>query len=201
MSVAFQRVKMRFTRAAVDHVRVVVDSANSAIGTITGPFNEFVGKMTNDAPWLAFVLASGAFMACPLLAYPWIKRWLLADPREARERERVRLCLQKGIDPFPTIQHKDYTFGNLAPSMQSNSDSSPVEASWEYQAMQRYFDAKKKLRSEFGDNETAPHDVAKMLRLKEELALVSQDMSKVPIGWEPKSLTFTDRKDVNVMKS
>lgn len=200
MSIAFQRLKMRFTRSAVDHVRVVVDSANHAIGTLTGPFHEFVSRMSNDAPWIFFVLASGFFMACPLIAYPWIKRWLLADPRDERERERVRLCLQKGIDPFPTIQHKDYVYGNLAPSMQSSSDTSPVEASWEAQAMFRYFDAKKKLRSEFGDEVSAPHDVAKMIRLKEELAAAQRDKSVI-IGWEPKSVTFTDRKDVNVMKS
>lgn len=191
-------MQMKATRLGADAMRKVVDKVNGGILFTAGPVVEFVKKVSFDAPWLFLIATTGTFMLCPLIAYPWVKRWLLKDPREAREAERVRMCLEKGIDPFPTIQHKDFVFGNMMPAFQRDADEAPRAASWEHSAMIRYREAKAKLIAETGGD--VEKDVETLKKLREELRRAS-NQERTSYAVEPEGLTFRPREGVNVLRS
>lgn len=194
------KAQLRITRKTVDFMRKSVDKVNSGISFVTGPLFVYVRRVTNDAPWLIVLGSTMMFSCCPLIIYPWVKKWLLSDPRQAREIERVRLCLQKGIDPFPTIQHKDFVYGNVVPAFQTDVSHAPKESSWEHQAMIRYREEKAKLLEDMGKaGFDVDRGVGELLRLRNELKIAHKD-AKESFDLEPAGVTFGRRTDVDVME-
>lgn len=192
---SFTKAQLKFTRSTVNVMRSSVDKVNQAIFYVTGPFAQWFNKISRDAPWMIAVGATGVFMCCPLLVYPWVKPYLLSDERVSREAERVRLCLQKGIDPFPTIQHKDFVYGNLVPALQTKTEHAPKESSWEHRALLRYREEKEKLLKDMG---TAGYDVdrsvVELLKLREDLT-AAMKAEKDSYALEPAGLTFGKREN------
>lgn len=195
---AFTKMQMKATRVTNDYMRKVVDKINGGIQFAAGPVQENFRKATFDAPWVILLIGTTIFMSCPLIAYPWFKEWFLNDVRAQRESERVKLCLEKGIDPYPTLQHKDYVHGNVMPALQYDQDHSPKVASWEHAAMVRYNEAKAKLVKETSaDPELG---VVALKKLREELREERLKM-RMSFDPEPEGMRFTRGSGVNVMNS
>ncbi|CUI15565.1 transmembrane protein, putative [Bodo saltans] len=196
---SFTKMQLRATRKTVDFMRGSIDKVNSAVSFATGPLFNYVRRITHDAPWIIIMGTAFVFSSCPLVVYPWIKTWLLDDERARREVERVRLCLQKGMDPFPTIQHKDFVYGNVAPAFQTDVSHAPLESSWEHSAMVRYRKEKEALLKGMGEEGyDVDRSVAQLLKLRETLKVAHKE-AKESFELEPAGLTF-GRREVNAMK-
>jgi hypothetical protein len=196
---AFTKMQLRVTRKTVDFMRGSIDTVNSTIGFVTGPLFNYVNRITHDAPWIIILFTAMSFSSCPLIVYPYVKVWLLDDERARREVERVRLCLQKGIDPFPTIQHKDFVYGNVVPAFQTDTSHAPLESSWEHSAIVRYRQEKDALLKGMGtEGYDIDRSVAQLLKLREKLKAAHKE-AKESFDLEPEGVTF-GRREVNSMK-
>ncbi|KAH9577307.1 hypothetical protein LSM04_002248 [Trypanosoma melophagium] len=197
MSLAFTRFKLRCTTYTVNVLRRFCDNFNIAVASVADPLRRVGHRIGEESPWVVVLFASMGVSLLPLLLYPTLRPLLVADPRRDREEERVRLCLQKGIDPYPYMRHKDYVFGNTAPATQSEEEV-PLSAAWEHQAMLEFQRAKEKLRQEVGGN--VEDSVAKMLALREEMRKEFR-RNQHAVSKEPKNLIFGKRDDVDKMQS
>jgi hypothetical protein len=197
MSLAYQRMKMRATTAVVNHMRSFCDGCNVVLTTVTSPFRKIVSRINNESPWVVTIGACTFVTIIPLIGYPLIKKYVMPDERAAAEAERVRLCLQKGIDPYPYMRHKDYVYGNNAPVM-SRGGQWPERIGWEYEALSEFQRRKEELRKEVGGN--VEDTVQKLMELKEEQRKLF-DSERRHAGEEPRNLVFRGREDVDQLKS
>lgn len=197
MWLGYQRLKMRATTVVVDHVRSFCDGCNVVFHTVTGPFRRIGSRIGSEAPWVIGIGACTFVTIIPLVCYPMIKKYVMTDPRAEAEAERVRLCLQKGMDPYPYMRHKDFVYGNNAPVMAFNGQM-PDRVGWEYDALTEFHRRKEELRKEVGGS--VDDTVQKLMKLREE----QQEFYKSEhrkLGQEPKDLIFRGREDVNQLKS
>ncbi|KAG5494110.1 hypothetical protein JKF63_01945 [Porcisia hertigi] len=197
MSFAYQRMKMRATTAAVDHMRSFCDGCNLVLRAVTHPFRRLSERVRAEAPWVTTVVASTLVTALPLIFYPYVKKYVLNDERAAAEAERVRLCLQKGIDPYPYMRHKDFVYGNSAPVL-ANQEQIPKRIGWEFNALENYYKRKEELRHEVDGN--IDDTVQKLMELKKEQRGVYDSMRGKP-GREPSNLIFHSRSEVTQLPS
>ncbi|KAG5493354.1 hypothetical protein GH5_02098 [Leishmania sp. Ghana 2012 LV757] len=197
MSFTYQRMKMRATTVAVDHMRSFCDGCNLILHAVTHPFKRLVGRVKDEAPWVNTLMACTLVTALPLIFYPYVKKYVLNDERAAAEAERVRLCLQKGIDPYPYMRHKDFVYGNSAPIF-ADKEQIPKRIGWEFSALENYYKRKEELRQEVGGsiNDT----VQKLMALKKEQRSMYDSMRGKP-GTEPRDLIFHGQKEVNRLTS
>lgn len=197
MSLGYQRMKMRATTAVVDHVRSFCDGCNVVLTAVGRPFRRVASRINSEAPWVVALGACTFITIIPLTTYPLIKKYVMPDPRAAAEAERVRLCLQKGIDPYPYMRYKDHVYGNAA-SITATEDQHPDRGTWEDQAVSELLRRKEELRREVGGdiNDT----VEKLMRLKEQHKALYQTQIRNR-GVEPTDLVFQGRKDVDQLKS
>ncbi|KAG5468429.1 hypothetical protein LSCM1_02409 [Leishmania martiniquensis] len=197
MSFTYQRMKMRATAVAVDHMRSFCDGCNLVLGAFTHPFKRVLGRVKAEAPWVNTLVASTLVTILPLMFYPCIKEYVLHDERSAAEAERVRLCLQKGLDPYPYMRHKDFVYGNAAPILASK-EQIPTRVGWEFSALDAYCKRKEELRQEVGGS--LDDTVEKLMALKRKQRSMYDSMSGKP-GTEPRDLIFHGRNDVNQLRS
>ncbi|RNF27241.1 uncharacterized protein Tco025E_00549 [Trypanosoma conorhini] len=197
MSLAFTRFKLRCTTYTVDVVRRFCDGCNAVLSAVGAPLASLGHRIGQESPWVVILFASSGISVFPLLLYPVLKPYLMNDIRWQKEEERVRLCLQKGIDPYPYLRHKDYVFGNVVPATQSEEEV-PLEVSWEHQAMEEFQRAKEKLRKEVGGD--VNDSVAKLMALRENLRR-EFERSRHAVSNEPRNLIFGRRGDVDSMRS
>ncbi|KAG8347082.1 hypothetical protein TRVL_02100 [Trypanosoma vivax] len=179
-------MKMRFTTRSVDVMRRFCDHCNGVIASFAGPMRRVGRRIGQESPWVVVIFASSLITVFPLILYPRLKPYLADDTRYRKEEERVRLCLQKGIDPYPYMRHKDYVFGNVVPATQSEGEA-PVSAAWEHQALVNFQRAKEELRKEVGGD--VNDSVAKMMALRAELRK-EFERQRHAVSVEPKNLIF-----------
>lgn len=196
MSLGYQRFKMRATTAVVDHMRSFCDGCNVVFLSITRPFSRIGQRIGAEAPWVVGIAACTFVTIIPLVFYPFIKKYVMPDPRAEAEAERVRLCLQKGIDPYPYMRHKDFVYGNNAPVLTFEGQR-PERVAWEYDALAEFHKRKEELRKEVGGNEN--DTVEKLMQLKAEHHKFYETERRH--AEEPKDLVFYGRKDVDQLKS
>jgi hypothetical protein len=109
------RYKMKFIKTGVDQVKKGIDQMNKVTGAVQRQAAAFFGLLELEAPWV-FALGWSFFSIwVPLIIFPYIRPLFVKDSRQEAEEERVRLCLQKGIDPYPYLTHRDTYFGVIAP--------------------------------------------------------------------------------------
>ncbi|RNF08582.1 hypothetical protein TraAM80_02691 [Trypanosoma rangeli] len=120
------------------------DRCNTVLSAVGAPFALIGQRIGQESPWVVIIFASSRISVLPLLLYPVLKPYLMNDIRWQKEGEHVRLCLQKGVDPYPYLHHKDYVFGNVVPATQSEEEV-PVEVAWEHRAVEEFQKAKEKL--------------------------------------------------------
>ncbi|CAJ1007972.1 hypothetical protein Q4I28_003285 [Leishmania naiffi] len=193
MSFTYQRMKMRATTVAVDHMRSFCDGCNLVLGAVTHPFKRLIGRVKAEAPWVNTAVACTFITILPLIFYPYIKKYVFNDERAAAEAERVRLCLQKGIDPYPYMRHKDFVYGNSAPVL-ANEEQIPKRIGWEFNALENYYKRKEELRQEVGGN--IDDTVQKLMELKREHRGMYDRMRGKP-GTEPRDLIFRGSSEVD----
>ncbi|GET92449.1 hypothetical protein, conserved [Leishmania tarentolae] len=197
MSFTYQRLKMRATTVAVDHMRSFCDGCNLVLSAVTHPFKRIVGRMKAEAPWVNTLVACTLVTALPLIFYPYVKKYVLKDERAAAEAERVRLCLQKGIDPYPYMHHKEFVYGNAAPIL-ANENQIPKRIGWEFRALENYYRRKEELRQEVDGN--IDDTVEKLMALKREKRALYDSM-RGKAGTEPRDLIFHGGKEVDKLTS
>ncbi|KEG14260.1 hypothetical protein DQ04_00551120 [Trypanosoma grayi] len=188
---------MRCTTYTVDVMRRFCDGCNTVIAIAADPLRRLGHRIAQESPWVVVMFVSSGIAVFPLILYPVLKPYLMNDTRWIKEEERVRLCLQKGIDPYPYMRHKDYVFGNVVPATQSEEEA-PLSASWEHRAMLDFQRAKEELRKEVGGN--VEDSVAKLMALRAELRR-EFERNQHTVSSEPKNLIFRGRKDVDTLKS
>nr|CCC89973.1 unnamed protein product [Trypanosoma congolense IL3000] len=193
MSVAWTRFKMRLTTRTVDVMRTFCDRCNNVIAGFVGPVSRLGKRIGQESPWVVVLFVSSGITVFPLIFYPVLKPYLMDDQRYKKEEERVRLCLQKGIDPYPYMRHKDYVFGNVVPATQSEEEA-PLTASWEHQAMLHFQKAKEELRKEVGGD--VNDSVVKLMALREELRKEFK-RERHAVSEEPANLVFNRKRDTN----
>lgn len=197
MSLAYHKLKLRATQTVVGRARDFCDGANIVLATFMLPFQRLGNRINAEAPWVVFVAACTLSMVIPLMAYPWVKPYITHDARAEREEERVRLCVQKGIDPYPYMSHKDSMHGNNIPAFGREREY-PKSAAWEYELMEEYLQRKDELRAEVGAE--ADESVDRLLKMRaarkrEYLAL------KGRVQTEPHNIVFQGRPDVDKLHS
>ncbi|KAK7195897.1 hypothetical protein NESM_000522400 [Novymonas esmeraldas] len=197
MSFTYQRMKMRATTVVADNMRSFCDGCNLVLDAIAHPFRRVAKRVRSEAPWVNTVVASTLVTILPLITYPVIKKYVLKDERAAAEAERVRLCLQKGIDPYPYMRHKDFVYGNYAPVL-SNEEQIPKRIGWEFAALETYHARKEELRQEVDGN--VDDTVQKLMELKKEQHREYKKMRSSACV-EPADLIFHGREDTDVLKS
>lgn len=197
MSLGYQRMKMRATTVVVDHMRSFCDGCNIVFNTVARPFRKVADRINSEAPWVVGIGACTFVTIIPLIAYPYIKKYVMPDERATAEAERVRLCLQKGIDPYPYMRHKDFVYGNNAPIM-SGSGQTPERVGWEYDALEHFQRRKEELRKEVGGN--LDDTVQKLMELRKQRVEFYQ-AERRNIKQEPKDLIFRGRSDADELKS
>ncbi|ESL09658.1 hypothetical protein TRSC58_02619 [Trypanosoma rangeli SC58] len=197
MSLAFTRLKLRCTTYAVDVMRRFCNRCNTVLSTVGAPFASIGQRIGQESPWVVIIFVSSGISVFPLLLYPVLKPYLMNDVRWQKEEERVRLCLQKGVDPYPYLRHKDYVFGNVVPATQSGEEV-PVEVAWEHQAVEEFQRAKEKLRKEVGGD--VNDSVAKLMALRAELRR-EFGRNRHAVSNEPRNLIFKGRNDVDSVLS
>ncbi|RNC46944.1 hypothetical protein TcCL_NonESM03205 [Trypanosoma cruzi] len=197
MSIAFTRFKLRCTTYTVDFMRRFCDRCNVVLSALSSPFAQIGQRIGQESPWVVIIFASSIISIFPLLFYPLLKPYLMNDVRWQQEEERVRLCLQKGIDPYPYMRHKEYVFGNTVPASQSEEEV-PLEVSWEHRAVVEFQKAKEKLRKEVGGDVT--DSVAKLMALRAELRR-EFEKSRRGVSEEPENLIFKGQRDVDGRQS
>lgn len=197
MSLAYHRTKMRLTTLSVNHARSFCDGCNVVLHTVAYPFRRIGQRISAEAPWVTALFACTFVTIIPLVLYPYIKPWVFEDKRAKMEAERVRLCLQKGMDPYPYMRHKDYVYGNNV-ALTVLDGETPATVGWEHESIVEFQRRKEELRKEVGGN--IEDTVDKLLRLKkQQRAEYESQRGKMPV--EPRNLVFYGRKDVDVLKS
>lgn len=132
----FTRMQMRATTQSVNLIRTAVDFINLGINKVYAPIGRAVHKLNNDYP-LFVVMYSGMFIAAvPIVLYPIYVRYIESSTRKQLERERVKLCLEKGIDPFPMIRYKEHVHGNSNQIYSFSPSDAPDDASYEHRAVE-----------------------------------------------------------------
>ncbi|KPA82488.1 putative mitochondrial hypothetical protein [Leptomonas pyrrhocoris] len=197
MSLGYQRMKMRATTVVVDHMRSFCDGCNVVLNTVARPFRMVASRIQSEAPWVVAVGASTFITLVPLVSYPLIKKYVMPDERGAAEAERVRLCLQKGIDPYPYMRYKDYVYGNNAPVM-ATAEQMPKRAGWEYDALNEFLRRKEELRKEVNGN--VDDTVQRLMELKKQQAAFYKS-KRGHFVVEPPDLIFHGREDVDQVRS
>ena len=135
-SIAFTRFKMQATTHSINHLRTLIDGVNSVIYRVYTPIKHKIDSVVSDYP-IIFVFVTGcSAMFAPWMIYPVYIRYKQGLERNRLERERVELCLQKGIDPFPTIRWKEHVWGDRNQSMTSDSSQHPLESVWEFRSIE-----------------------------------------------------------------
>ncbi|EPY29961.1 hypothetical protein STCU_04305 [Strigomonas culicis] len=157
------------------------------------PFRMMNNRLHAEAPWLVSLGMLMVASAIPLLAYPYVKEYMSQGKRQRLEEERVRLCLQKGVDPFPLMRHKDLVFGHQTIGQKTESQY-PTAASWEYQSVLNFHREKEKLREEVGGD--VEDSVQKLLALR---AKCDEKARKSIV--EPPGLVFRGRDDTDQVRS
>lgn len=196
MSIAYTRFKMNLTTRFVDHARSFCDGCNIVINAVATPFQRLKNRVMLETPWVIVVFAAVFAGGIPLVGYPYLKPLLMTDRRRETEEERVRLCLQKGIDPYPYMRAKEFVYGNSVTSL-SWEGQTPDDCAPEYQVVDAFEQRREKLAEEVNMNiETS---VQCLLALREEQKELLK--KKTGLATEPKSLIFKGRDDVNVLKS
>ncbi|CCW60770.1 unnamed protein product [Phytomonas sp. EM1] len=197
MSVAYHRLKMKLTRGAVGYARNFCDGCNHVISFFVSPFSRIGKRISAEAPWVVFILASTFVMVIPLLAYPYLKPIIGRNPRHDEEEERVRLCLQKGIDPYPYMRHKELVYGNKVTAF-STEKQNPKDSAWEYTSLLEFQRRKEELRQQVGGD--IGDTVQKLLDLRKQQQ--RQFASRhTQINQEPKDVTFPGRSDSDQLLS
>ncbi|EPY41848.1 hypothetical protein AGDE_02075 [Angomonas deanei] len=147
MSFAYQKAKMQLTSKTVRVARRAVDGTNLLIQGVIAPFSRISATIKREAPWVSGLLVIGALSTIPLVIYPYLKPYF-KDTRQLQEEERVRLCLQKGIDPYPYMRHKDHVQGANVPILMVGEG--PRGAVPEYTAIDRFIQRKEALLKQTG---------------------------------------------------
>lgn len=136
MSLAFTRFKLQATTHSINYLRTMIDGVNSVIYRVYTPVKQKVDSFVADYP-IIVVFSSGCLaMFAPWFVYPIYMRYKQGLERNRLERERVELCLQKGIDPFPTIRWKEHVWGDRNQSMTTDSSQHPLESVWEFRSVE-----------------------------------------------------------------
>lgn len=195
MSLAYHRFKMKATAASVSTMRSFCDGCVTVLNVFAKPIIGLMGRVEAESPWVVVVIATTLISAVPILSYPLLKPYFAKDERALLEEERVRLCLQKGIDPYPYLTTKDLEFGRVTPS-QHQEDEVPKVLGNEQEAMAAFDARKEELLKELGGDPNTSLTALMALREKRR-----QEMASSPPLVEPKHLTFWGRPDVNQLKS
>lgn len=193
MRLSFHRFQLKATTATVNHMRYFIDGCTRVYHTALTPFRKVGQQIRLEGPWVITVLVCTWISVVPLVFYPYIKTFVWKDKRTLLEEERVRLCLQKGIDPYPYLTRKDYVYGNNFPGL-AREEEYPLSDSWEHQAMIDFHREKERLLRE--TNGAADQcTVEKLLALRKELRKQT-DKNKMP-SQEPTNLVFKSRPDAD----
>lgn len=198
MSLAYHRMKLRATTTAVGYMRRLCDGCNVVIGAVASPFRKIGRRVSQEAPWVNFILGSTFVVIIPLSAYPYLRPILRGNDRYAREEERVRLCLQKGIDPYPYLKHKEFLRGNNIPLYSDDQKLVPFEAVFEHKSIIDFHKKKEEIRRQTGGDLDA--SVEQLMRLREEHKANYRQATR-DIGSQPKETIFPPRQDVDVLKT
>lgn len=192
MGVQFTRFQLRATTSAVKHMRYFVDGCSHVIRTVSSPFVKAGRRLSLEGPWLIALLVCTWISVVPLAFYPYVKTFVLKDRRTLLEEERVRLCLQKGIDPYPYLKKKDFVYGNNFAGL-AREEEYPLVDAWEHRAMLDFQREKELLLQETqgSDNDT----IEKLVKLRD---ILRQEVRKNRFSTnEPEDLVFGGRADVN----
>jgi len=192
MSLRFHRFQLRATAKVVNHMRQLADSCTRAMKTVSAPFRKVGKQISLEGPWVITLLVCTWVSVIPLFFYPYVKQFVLKDKRTLLEEERVRLCLQKGIDPYPYMNNKDHVYGNNFPGL-AREDEYPLTDSWEHRAMLDFQRQKNLLMQESKGSEN--DTVERLLQLRDELRQQTQK-NRTSVH-EPKDLIFKPREGVN----
>lgn len=185
MLLRFQRFQLRATTVAVNRVRAVADGCNRVINTVSRPIRRVARQISLEGPWVIMLLTCTWISVVPLLMYPYVKTFILKDKRTLMEEERVRLCVQKGIDPYPYMQKKEFVYGNNFSGL-AREEEYPLADSWEHRAMVKFYEEKEALLRETNGDVDAT--VTKLLQLREQLRKDAK-----PIH-EPEDLIFRQKE-------
>eukprot|EP00796_Vickermania_ingenoplastis_P004394 gene4394-3195_t len=189
---AFHRLQMRATTVTVRHMRRLADSCNKIMKTAASPFLRVGRQISMEGPWVIALLVCTWLSAVPLLIYPYVKNFVLKDKRTLMEEERVKLCLQKGIDPYPYLTKKEFVYGNNLPGM-AREEEFPAMNAWEHRAMVDFQREKQRLLEE--SNGSMEDTVERLLELREKLREETSKNRRSTT--EPSDLVFRGRPDAN----
>lgn len=197
MSLAYQKMKMRATHTVVEYMRNFCDGVNVVLGSVMLPLQRVGRRLSAESPWVVLLGACTLSMVVPLLAYPYVKPIIAKDTRALHEEERVRMCLQKGIDPYPYLRHKDFVYGNNTATFSRESEH-PKDSAWEWALMEDYEKRREELRAEVDG--ALDDSVERLLRMRENKKRAYQSTKRSYVT-EPTNLVFKGRGDVNQLNS
>lgn len=156
MNIAFQRTKLRATTMAIKGARVGIQAFSKVLYAAADPLLAYMARVYRSSPMMTLIFFSTAWAWIPLYWYQNVKDYVLPTDRRDKEEARIRLCLQKGIDPFPDMLQKDLVMGRNSPSMQNDS-SRPRGVDFETQAVWRQKAAQQHLRN--GEQDASLHEL------------------------------------------
>jgi hypothetical protein len=107
---ALQRMQLRMMTKSVKALQFVVQKSSRVLRAITDPFVYAGVAIYKVSPILVVLLSSTIGAYLPLVLYFRLKEYFLDHSRQIKEQERIRLSLQKGIDPFPDFNFKELVF-------------------------------------------------------------------------------------------
>ena len=156
---AWTKYKLKYTYGSIDKVRSGLDQFNRAVNAAQRPIRKVVDTLEDQAAWVFGCLWTLFGMLLPLYSYPYFVNYIANDPRAEAEEERVRLCVQKGIDPYPYLQHRDHYYHNLGPVNVTDSEQVP-QGIEEYQhTMERFRRHKQRNLEEYLKTQAAAKEV------------------------------------------
>lgn len=167
------KYKMNFQYESLEQMRKGLDIMNEYMQAMRSPITRSLASMEGEAPWMTLVVFHFLGMAIPVMCGFYLNPLLIpVDPRRDAEEERVRLCLQKGLDPYPYLSHRDNYYDCYYIGRITNDKQVPPDIEGDTLMMER----KRQRRKEHRDR--AAMEEAEAKEAEQALAGPGSDLAK-----------------------
>ena len=163
MSDAFRRQQLRAMTKVIKVLRVGIQGFSKGARIFSDPIVNTGLRWYRGSPFAFMLGVSSLWGYVPIWFYYKYKETILNSDRIAKEQERIRLSLQKGLDPFPDYQYKEIVFNYH--TYDSTAEMRAEGTQYETQAIWRQREAKSNLLANSEDHAGSIHE---LVRLEEE---------------------------------
>jgi hypothetical protein len=132
------RQQMVFTRALITFMRRATDACNVVIYWVQRPMRKLVNIWSQESTvfYVCFGTVFGSWL--PYVLYPYTQDALDPDMRQKKEEERIRVNLQKGADPLPTMMDKTNLRGQHVALYVTDDTTIKLSIDSDWRSMERF---------------------------------------------------------------